>query len=86
MSGSGWAGAAEWHGLTLWRPFDKVAVVQSPLGNGSVLVGARKSPFARLTEVEPRMRTAGISTDLQQNARHLDTLSESALRALRRFI
>jgi hypothetical protein len=36
--------------------------------------------------VEPRMLTAGITTDLQQKACHFDTLSESALRALRKFI
>jgi len=79
-------GAAEGYGLTPRRPFDKVAVVRSSLGDGSVLVGARKSPFARLTEVEPRMLTAGITTDLQQKACHFDTLSESALRVLRKFI
>jgi hypothetical protein len=56
------------------------------LGTGSVLVRARNSPLARLTEEEPRMRMAGITTDLQQNACHLDPWSESAMRASRRFI
>jgi hypothetical protein len=32
------------------------------------------------------MRTGGIYTDLQQNACHLETWSNGAMRALRRFI
>jgi hypothetical protein len=63
-----------------------VAAVRCPLGVGSVLVRARNSPIARLTEEEPRMRKGGIYTDLQQNACHLETWSDGAMRALRRFI
>ncbi len=71
-------GVAELHGLTLQQPFDKVAVVRCPLGTGSVIGEGSQSPITRLTEEGPRMRTAGIYTDLQQNACHLYTWSDNA--------
>jgi len=78
--------AAEPHSLTPQQPFDNVALVRCPLDTGSIFARADNSPFARLTEEEPPMRTAGIYTDVQQNACHLYTRGDSAMHVSRRFI
>ena len=62
--------SASTSGLTLRRPFDKVAVVRRPLGAGSGLVRVGDGPFARLTK---RSRGCG---------RPVSTLTSSRMRAI----
>ena len=50
------------------------------IGQGS------QQPYRTTQEEEPRMRMAGIPTDLQQNACHLLNLSNDAMLASHRFI